>query len=243
MSETVGEKRGGRRDAQRNHELLVEAAREIFAEQGVEASLEEIARRAGLGIGTLYRHFPSREALVEAIFERRIGELVAVTEEAAAEPDAWAAFSQLLERTLELQAGDRVLKDVLMRYPPGASTLAGAREQLRALYEQVLERARRQGALRTDFSFSDLAVLFWSFAPLIDATGEVAPQAWRRHLHWLLDGLRAKAATRQAEPALTDEELLAAMRALHEHRLGRRNAPAHRRPADSTSRTEKGTMQ
>ena len=226
MTETVGEQRGGRRDAQRNHELLVEAAREVFAAQGVEASLEEIARRAGLGIGTLYRHFPSREALVEAIVERRIGELVAVAEEAAAEPDAWAALSQLLERTLELQAGDRVLKDVLLRYRPGVSKLAGAREELRALYEQVLERARRQGALRADFTFSDLALLFWSFAPLIDATAEVAPKAWRRHLRWLLDGLRAEAATRQAEPALADEELLAAMRTLHEQRLGRRECTA-----------------
>jgi len=215
-----------RRDAQRNHELLVEAARELFAEQGVEASLEEIARRAGLGIGTLYRHFPSREAFVEAIFERRIGELVAVTENAAAEPDAWAAFSQLLERTLELQAGDRVLKDVLMRYPPGASKLAGAREELRALYEQVLERARRQGALRADFTFSDLALLFWSLAPLIDATAEVAPETWRRHLHFVLDGLRADVATPQAQQPLTDEQLLSATHALHEQRLGRRHTPA-----------------
>lgn len=226
MTEIVGEQRGGRRDAQRNHELLVEAARELFAEQGVEASLEEIARRAGLGIGTLYRHFPSREALVEAIFERRIGELVAVTEEAAAEPDAWAALSQLLEQTLELQAGDRVLKDVLMRYPPGASKLADAREELRRLYEHVLERAREQGSLRADFTFSDLALLFWSFAPLIDATAEVAPEAWRRQLHFALDGLRAQGATQQTEPPLTDEELPAAMHALHQQRLSRRHAPA-----------------
>jgi AcrR family transcriptional regulator len=223
MTEIVGEQRGGRRDAQRNHELLVEAAREVFAEQGVEASLEEIARRAGLGIGTFYRHFPSREALVEAIFERRIGELVTIAQEAAADPDAWSGFSQLLEQMLELQAGDRVLKDVLMRYAPGASKLAGAREELRALSEQVLERAREQRALRADFTFSDLALLFWSFAPLIDATAEVAPQTWRRHLHFFLDGLRAEAGTPQAEPPLSDTELEAAMQRLREQR-GRRNA-------------------
>ena len=227
MTEIVGEQRGGRRDAQRNHELLVEAARDVFAEQGIEASLEEIARRAGLGIGTLYRHFPSREALVEAIFERRIGELVIVAEEAVADPNAWAGFSRLLEQTLELQAGDRVLKDVLMRYPPGANKLAGAREELRALYEQVLERARNQRALRADFTFSDLALLFWSFAPLIDATAEVTPRTWRRHLHFVLDGLRADAATLQAQQPLTDKQLLAATHALHEQRLGRRHTPAH----------------
>src|ERR1700724_2722369 len=100
MTEIVGEQRGQRRDARRTH--------------------EEIARGAGLGIGTLYRHFTTREALVEAIVERRIGEFVAVAEATAREPDGWSAFVHLLERTLELQAGDRVLKDVLMRYPPGA---------------------------------------------------------------------------------------------------------------------------
>jgi AcrR family transcriptional regulator len=227
VTEIVGEQRGGRRDAQRNHELLVAAAREVFAEEGVEASLEEIARRAGLGIGTLYRHFTTREALVEAIFERRIGELVAIAEAAAAEPDGWRALGHVLERMLELQAGDRVLKDVLMRYPPGAGKLARAREELSGLFEQVLELAREQGALRDDFTFSDLALLFWSFAPLIDATAEVAPNVWRRHLHWVLDGLRAEAATSQAEPPLTDEELRTAMHALREQRVGRRHAPAH----------------
>jgi AcrR family transcriptional regulator len=222
MAEVVGEQRGERRDAQRNHELLVATAHDVFAEQGVEAPLEEIARRAGLGIGTLYRHFATREALIEAIFERRIGELVAVAEEAAAEPDGWSGLVRLLVRTLELQAGDRVLKDVLMRYPLGDGNLALARQKLRRLFEQLLERAREQGTLRADFTLSDLALLFWSFAPLIDATAEVAPHAWRRHLNWLLDGLRVDAATPQVEPPLSDEELEAAMRA-RELRIGRRH--------------------
>jgi AcrR family transcriptional regulator len=223
VSGITGERPGQRRHARRNHELLVESAREVFSEQGVEASLEEIARRAGVGIGTLYRHFATREALVEAIFERRIGELVAVAEEAAAEPDGWSGLVRFLERTLELQVGDRVLKDVLMRYPPGAGRLASAREELRELFEHLLERAREQGKLRADFTLPDLALLFWSFTPLIDATAEVAPNAWRRHLHLLLDGLRADAATPQAEPPLTDEKLHAAMQALREQRLGRRS--------------------
>lgn len=224
MSEIVGEQKGRRRHAQRNHELLVAAAREVFAEQGVDASLEEIARRAGLGIGTLYRHFTTREALVEAIFERRIGELVAVAEAAAAEPDGWSGLVLFLERTLELQAGDRVLKDVLMRYPPGAGRLEDARAEMRRLFEQLLERARTEGRLRGDFVLSDLALLFWSFTPLIDATAETAPNAWRRHLHWVLDGLHTDAATPQAEAPLSDEQLHAAMQALREQRFGRRPA-------------------
>ncbi len=221
MTDTAGQHAGQRSDARRNHELLVAAAREVFAERGVEASLEEIARRAGLGIGTLYRHFSSREDLVEAIFEGRIGELVALGQAAEAEPDAWLAVVLVLEGTLELQAGDRVLKDVLMRYPPGEGRLANAREELRGVFERTLARAQEQGSLRPDFALSDLALALWSFGPLMDATAEVAPNAWRRHLHWLLDGLRPAAATTQSDEPLTDDQLHAAMQALKEHRLRR----------------------
>lgn len=221
MAEIIGERVGGRRDAQRNHELLVEAARELFMEQGVEAPLEEVARRAGLGIGTLYRHFGTRDALVEAIVERRMGELLSIAEAALSEPDGWAGLVRLLERTLELQAGDRMLKDVLMRYSPETARLESAREEVRRLFEQILARARDEGSLRRDFALPDLALLLWSFAPVIDATAQVAPNAWRRHLRLLLDGLRADAAAAQTEAVLTDEELRASMRALSGRRSGR----------------------
>ena len=95
--------RGSRRDAQRNRALLVSAAREAFAEHGVDARLDEIARRAGVGSGTLYRHFPTREALVEAIFAERVGEFLALAEAGHVEPDGWAGLVGFLEATLELQ--------------------------------------------------------------------------------------------------------------------------------------------
>jgi AcrR family transcriptional regulator len=224
MTGIAGEKEGQRRDARRNHELLVAAAREVFAERGADASLEEIARRAGVGVGTLYRHFATREALVEAVFERRIGEFVAVAEVAAAEPDGWLALVGFLERMLEVQAGDRLLKDVLLRSPPGTGRVDQARAEMRRQFEGVLERARTQGRLRADFGFPDLAMLLWSFSTLIDATSEAAPNAWRRHLHWLLDGMRAEAATPQSEPPLDDEQVQAAIVALRARRLSRGKA-------------------
>jgi AcrR family transcriptional regulator len=221
MAPIAGEQRPMRRHARRNHERLVEAAREVFGEQGVEAPLEAIARRAGVGIATLYRHFATREALVEAIFERRVGELVAVADAALGEADGWAAFAGLLERTLELQAGDRVLKEVFLRHPPPAGRVASVREELRGRFEQVLARAQAQGALRADLTFADLALVLWSLGPVMDATATVAPDAWRRHLDLLLDGLRAQAATPVAQPPLTDDDLHAAMRALRESRRRR----------------------
>jgi len=138
VSGIVGEQRGQRRHARRNHELLVASAREVFAEQGVEAPLEEIARRAGVGIGTLYRHFTTREALVEAILEERIGELLALADAAAADPDGWNALVGFLNNALELQARDRVLRALLLRHPLGEARFASAREDLRRRFEQLL---------------------------------------------------------------------------------------------------------
>ncbi len=224
MTGIAGEQEGRRSHARRNHGLLVAAAREVFAERGAEASLEEIARRAGVGVGTLYRHFATREALVEAVYERRIGEFAAVAEAAMAETDGWLALVGLIERVLEAQAGDRLLKDVLLRSTPGAGRVEQARAEMRRLFEQVLARARAEGGLREDFAFPDLALLLWSFAPLIDATADVAPGAWRRHLHWLLDGMRPAAATPQAEPPLSGAQLEQAVQALRSRRLGRRGA-------------------
>jgi AcrR family transcriptional regulator len=216
MTEIVGEQRGQRSHARRNHERLVAAARAVFAEQGVDASLEAVARRAGVGIGTLYRHFATREALVGAIFERRIGALVAVADEAAGDPDGWGAFVAFIERTLELQAADPVLKEILMRYPLQPGRLAHARRELRGRVERLIGRAQADGQLRADFTFSDLVLLLRSFTPIFEATAGVAPRAWRRHLHLVLDGLRAHAATPHGEPALSDDELQASMRSLRE---------------------------
>jgi AcrR family transcriptional regulator len=221
MTGIAGEQAGQRSHARRNHELLVAAAREVFAERGVDASLEEIARRAGVGVGTLYRHFATRDALVEAVFERRIGEFAALGEAAADEPEGWLAFTGLIERILEMQAGDRLLKDVLLRSPTGGGRAEQARAEMRGSFEAVLVRAQTSG-LRGDFAFPDLALLLWSFGPVIDATAEVAPNAWRRHLNWLLDSLRAESATPQAEPPLSGEQFQDAIQAFRSRRLARR---------------------
>jgi AcrR family transcriptional regulator len=214
-------------------EIGAATARQVFAERGVEAPLDEIARRAGLGIATLYRHFRTREALVEAIFAERVGEFLAGGEAALAETDAWAGLVGFLEATLELQSSDRVLKEIFLRYPPGEGSLAEARQQMRQLFKQVLARAHEQGVLRPDFGLPDLAMLLWSFAPVIDATAETAPHAWRCHLHWVLDGLRTQAATPQSEPPLNDEQLTEAMRRLREHRFQRKPGPPRRRDGES----------
>ena len=220
--------RSPRRDAQRNRELLVTTARETFSELGVDAPLDEIARRAGVGVGTLYRHFPTRSSLVEAIVAERVDEFLEVARVALTRADGWEALVGFLEGALALQTGDRVLREIFLRYPPGDGRLADARGQLAALLEELLERARSQGTLRPDFTVADLALLLWSFAPVIDATADCAPWAWRRHLHLVLDGLRASAATAPGEPPLDPAQLAEAMRCLRAHRFPPRPGPPRR---------------
>jgi AcrR family transcriptional regulator len=203
-----------RRDAQRNRERLVAAGREVFAEQGADATLEEVARRAEVGIGTLYRHFPTREALVEVIYQEHIGEVLAAAEQAAAAEDAWAGLVGFLERVLELQARNLPLRDIFIRHSVGEGKIAEQRRRIVPLLKPLIARARRQGALRADFTLGDLSLVMWSFAPVFEATAGVAPNAWRRHLRILLDGMRPAAATPQQVRPLAGRQLEAAYEAL-----------------------------
>jgi AcrR family transcriptional regulator len=219
-----------RRDAQRNRALLIGAALEVFAEQGIEVRLDEIADRAGVGHGTLYRHFPTRQALVEAIFAERVDEFLAVCEAALEGAEGWEGFVSFLEGVLTLQTQDRFLREIFVRYPPGEGRLTGATKQIGAIFERVLDRAHRARVLRSDFELADLMMLLWSFASVIDATADSASEAWRRHLHWLLDGLRPAAATVQSQPPLTKAELTDAMRSIRRHRLAPATKPGVFRP-------------
>ena len=213
-----------RRDAARNHAKLIAAGRDVFAEQGPDASLEEIARRADVGIGTLYRHFPTRDALVEVIFEEHFDQIVAAAEEAAAGEDAWRGLVAFLERVLDLQARNFPLRSVFLRLPASPG-IAERRKLIGPLLDRLVERAREQRVVRDDFTVGDLSMAMWSFAPIFEATGEVAPQAWRRHLQILLDGMRPAAATPQTVRPLTGRHLERAVEALRE-RYHRRRAAA-----------------
>ncbi|HEY7694285.1 MAG TPA: helix-turn-helix domain-containing protein [Gaiellaceae bacterium] len=213
-----------RRDAARNRASLIAAGRDVFAEHGPDASLEEIARRAGVGIGTLYRHFPSREALAEEIFSEHIDEVVAAAETAARAEDAWAGLVTFLEHVLDLQARNLPLRGLFLRHGAGRG-VAERRRLIAPLLERVIERGRAQGALRDDLTVGDLSLALWSFAPVLEATAGVAPNVWRRHLRILLDGMRPQAATPQEVAPLAGRRLERAADALRE-RYHRRRAAA-----------------
>ena len=198
-----------RSDARRNREQLVASARELFAAHGVDVPVEDITHHAGVGMGTLYRHFPTKEELVDAVLEDAFAELVQAAEEAVAAADAWAGFTGFLERALSAHAANRGLKDVLAaaRGGQGAQRAEAMRARMRPLLRRMIQRAQEQGTLRPDFRSEDLPLVFWTADRVIDRAAAVAPDYWRRFLGLLLDGLRADAATPLPQPSLTRAQL------------------------------------
>ncbi|WP_028922716.1 TetR/AcrR family transcriptional regulator [Pseudonocardia acaciae] len=200
-----------RADARRNRELLVEAAREVFTERGLQAPLDEVARRAGVSIGTLYNRFPSRAELVDAAMADRVHELVRLAERALEHPDPWQALVEHLTAVAELQAADRGFTDVCVHSLPPDSATERAKERGHELFAALVERAHRAGVLRADIELTDLGLLVWAVVGATDGVRAAAPHAWRRHLAVLLDGLRADAAHPLPGAALDPEVVRAAM--------------------------------
>jgi AcrR family transcriptional regulator len=192
-----------RRDAQRNRDRIVSSARTLFARDGVDVSVDDITREAGVGMGTLYRHFPTKQALIDAVLEDAFDDLVRLAEEAMAAEDAWAGFTGFLEQVLAQQAANRGLKDVLATHDPGRERAQAMRDRIRPLLQRMIERAQAQGSLRPDVTAEDVPLVFWTGSRVIETTEAVAPDHWRRYLGLLLDGLRAEAATPLPVPPLT----------------------------------------
>jgi AcrR family transcriptional regulator len=197
-----------RSDAARNRDRIVGAAREAFCEQGLGVPMQEIAARAGVGRGTLYRHFSTREALVDASFKGKIDEYLNVAEAAAETDDAWAAFSGFVERICEMQAEDPGFSDVMTTIFPAAKGLEDERSRAYKAMKTLVRRAHEQGTLRPDVTAEDLAYVFWANAAFLAATREIAPRTWRRYAALLLHAFRSDNAAPLPEPPLTERQLL-----------------------------------
>jgi AcrR family transcriptional regulator len=185
-----------RRDAERNRLRILQGARECFAARGLGASLDDIARQSAVGVGTVYRRYPDKQALIDVLFEEHLEDVARVLEEGLAHPDPWTGLTQALEGVIEMQAADRGLMELILGGAHGGASTARARERLMPLGEQLVARAQAQGRLRGDLDHTDLPLLQMMLGSLIHQTRHVAPELWRRYLHIVLDGLR----TRRDEP-------------------------------------------
>lgn len=213
MAATGSNTRPLRIDAERNRGRIVEAAQTAFAERGLDVPLEGVADQAGVGIATLYRRFPTRDHLIAACFERRLEEYARLAEEALEAPDAWSGLCGYVERICAMQAADQGLKDVLTRTFPNAKALEAHRSRGYQLLVRLIERAKTEGTLRSDFVPEDLVVLLMANAGVVQGAGKAAPDAWKRFVGLMLDGSRSEGAT-PLPPAPTPRQMMRAMRRL-----------------------------
>jgi AcrR family transcriptional regulator len=208
-----------RADAAGNRRRIVEAARAVFTERSLDAPLDEVARRAGVGRATLHRRFPTRDALVAAAFEDRMAEYADAASTALAEPDPWAGFRGFVERVCAMQARDRGARDVLTMSFPHARGLEELRDRAYRDFVELVRRAQAAGQLRADFVPEDLVLLQMANAGLIRGLGEHAPSAWQRFVALVLDGCRAEAA-HPLPPPPSPGRVYRAMRRLADPRVG-----------------------
>ena len=211
QSDVEQSRRPLRRDAREHRAKLIAAAQREFAAQGVDASLEKIARDAGVAIGTLYRHFPTRLDLLLAALRPRLQEFLDGAAKALEMADPWEGFVAYLENLFAVQAGDRGFNDFLSRRFPGNAETEHIHDVMCEQIETALIRAQKAGKARSDITQADIVNLIWSNGRIIDATSAKAPTAWRRQLHLMLDAYRADRAHSIPEPPMTDEQLYDAM--------------------------------
>jgi AcrR family transcriptional regulator len=203
-----------RSDAARNRQRVLKAAAEVFTERGLDVSLDEVARQAGVGVGTVYRRFGTKEDLVEALFVERIDAVAALAEEAARAPDPWSGLVRFLEEAAEMLAGDSGLRQLLMFATYGGDRVWYARQRNAPLVTKLVERVQAAGQLRADLRPTDVPFILFMLADATQFARQVSPEIWRRYLALLLDGLRPdrEGVTPLPVPALRPDELEMTMR-------------------------------
>jgi AcrR family transcriptional regulator len=175
-----------RADARRNRERIVDAARKVFAKHGAEAQMDDIARAAGVGVGTVYRHFPDKHALMGELVASKFRSFADNAERALEVEDPWEAFAGLLRVNAELCARDFGMQQALLREPAVWSAAALELMRLRDLAGELIRRAREAGVMRRDFEVDDIPMLMGG----LSATMAVPQYDWHRHLEIILDGIR-----------------------------------------------------
>lgn len=178
-----------RADAERNRILILQVAAQVFAEKGLDAGFDEIARRAGVGAGTVYRRFPHRDELIEALLAQRLVELAELAERAGDHPDAWAGLVDFLDHSIALQIQDRGLRELLEVSGRWSECSGEAKGRLVLALHRLLRAAQEQGRVRPDIAITDLGVLATMVSAVHDAE---QPDLWRRYLQLFLDGLSVR---------------------------------------------------
>jgi AcrR family transcriptional regulator len=191
---------------------VLDAARELFAVKGMEATLNDVAAHANVGVGTVYRRFATKAELVDAIFEDAIDQVVCLAESALQHEDSWDGFVWFVEHLCELTATDRGLRQMVYSTAYGGHGVECARDRLTPLTSRLVERARDDGHLRPDIEPTDMPVVGLLAGTVSEWAGHVEPELWRRYVALALDGMRyCEHQKRLGVDALTEDQMDAAM--------------------------------
>ncbi|MGX1804573.1 TetR/AcrR family transcriptional regulator [Nocardia sp. NPDC055321] len=198
-----------RADAARNQRRIVEAARELFADRGLEISLDDVAERAGVGIGTVYRRFTGKDELIAEVFAANVGEFAIAAETAAAHPDPWEGLVQFFEYACTHLATNRGLSEVMLELDNDLDDLAEMRNRIKPVISAVVDRARAAGVIQPEIEPSDIFALVHMVDSLAEFARPVNPDLWKRYEAVILNGIRADATPRRplTVPPLTDEQV------------------------------------
>jgi AcrR family transcriptional regulator len=183
-----------RADARRNREKVLAAARAVFSEQGVDAQMDDVARRADVGVGTVYRHFPTKEALLNALSDELFAVVAVYARNQLTLDDPWEAFTRAMWFGAEKTAGDRAFSEILSATRPGQNRTCPGKEDLFVTIAELIDRCKAAGKMRQDVMVDDIGLMMCGVGSASQMEHPV-PGAWRRHLAIMLDGLRAEAAS------------------------------------------------
>lgn len=197
-----------RRDAERNRQRVLTAARELFAVKGLEATLNDVARHANVGVGTVYRRFATKEELIEAIFVDGMEQLTALAETALQQEDSWAGFAWYVESMCEITATDRGLREIAFSKAYGGDRVKACQERLVPVLTKLVERAQGDGHLRPEVSSTDMPLFGLLSGTVSEFAGNVDPELWRRYVSLLLEGMRYHAEQSPIPVEALDSEAL-----------------------------------
>jgi AcrR family transcriptional regulator len=178
-----------RADARRNREAVLESARRVFAANGLDAQIDEIARGAGVGVGTVYRHFPTKEDLLEALAQARFEGLAERARQALESEDGWEGFVDFMTYSARVMAEDRLLSEAMDQRAEVCGD-AAERAGLPDLVGRLLERAKATGKLRSDTERWEVPGLICGIGRAVRGAGSAPALSWERHLEIILAGLR-----------------------------------------------------
>jgi AcrR family transcriptional regulator len=182
MATEEKEERTLRADAERNRARILDAAADLFAERGLQVSLDDVAERAGVGVGTVYRRFADREALIDAVLQTRVEEFLGLVDEASANPDAWEGLVGFIEAGAEFHGRNKALKELMFSAPGGRDWVDRVRTTVRPKVGRLVRAAKQQGKLRADLDTLDVPLIELMLAAGIEFTEGAKRDSWRRLL-------------------------------------------------------------